>query len=130
MNISESMVLRDAYWTRLFSNPNPMKRIYVTTVKQGWEKVRLNRSIMDSELCLNGNVYSTGFGVHCESELLLSGDNEISHIHALGGINDSDYTRKNTTDDVIMEVLVGEAVLAKSGPAQDNCNAACVLFLK
>ncbi len=117
MKYCDCLDKRDSYLGRLLSNPVPKKKkVFITTIKQGWGKVSLNRSILGTDLCLKGKKYDSGFGVHCESELLLSSEHEISRFQAFAGINDSNYTREHKVDDVVFELVTGGKCILRSSP--------------
>ncbi|MFA5203390.1 MAG: alpha-galactosidase [Lentisphaeria bacterium] len=86
--------------------------------RQGWGTLQKGRSIADNHpaLCLNGETFSTGFGTHADSEIVVRLAAPGRTFRARAGINDSPLTHIAPVNRIVFSVEVAGREVWTSPP--------------
>ena len=104
-------------WAKLGAWRGVEPRISIVRCRQGWSTLQLDHSIINTPLTLGGQVFSTGFGTHPDSEIVFHSSMKLKHFHAVVGLDENPDTVCATCE-LRFSVTSGDRVLWKSEPVR------------
>ncbi|MDO9543394.1 MAG: NPCBM/NEW2 domain-containing protein [Kiritimatiellia bacterium] len=118
LNESSRKLARDWSKAALSGQVDSRPRVEVACRSQGWGFLRHGRSIVDEPLCIGGRVFSSGFGSHADSEIVLKLPSREKQFCAFVGMDKNIHSAKGPTQKgrIVFSVEAGGKELFASEP--------------
>ncbi len=92
----------------------------VRCVSQSYGSFTLGRSVLSTPLCLAGKEYTSGFGTHADSDVLVKLSRPGKRLTGQAGADDNYSTRQSGASPMIFSIHVGGREVWKNGPVTDK----------